>query len=273
MSPAVRGNDYAKGNPGGGAPLGNDNAVGNDGGAPEGNWNAAEYHGWSDPLKHYHRLAGSPRETVDRFLAEYVEDYALVHQMDTEEVEADEKVMNGLRKLAATHDQRTRANGEVAKGGFMVEREIEYEGSDGETQTFTQDVPNPALEADFRLGQKRRNIRDRLDFGLHESVEARKRQQQWEEVFGESDDVSASADEPESEVEVTIDHADENQQESADAQSTQPTATAEATNTAPIVADGSGNAAETSATDRGESETTDDEQNLDLSRPEVPSTW
>jgi hypothetical protein len=257
-----------------GAPTGNTNGAGNSGGgAPEGNWNAAKYHGWSDSLKHYHRLAGSPREKVDRFLDEYVEDYALVHRMDIEEVEANEKVMNGLRKLAAIHDQTARANGEVGKDGLIVEREVEFEDVDGETHTYTKRVTNPALEADFRLTQKRWDIRERLDFGLRESVEARKRQQQWEEAFGESDDASASANEPESGIEVTGGHADENQQESAEARSDQPTATAEATNTAPIVADGSGNVAETSAADRGESETTDDEQDLDLSRPEVPSTW
>jgi hypothetical protein len=205
-----------------GAPAGNSNAAGNSGGgAPKGNWNAATHHGWSDSLKHYHRLAGSPREKVDRFLDEYVEDYALVHRMDIEEVEADEKVMNGLRKLAAIHDQTARANGRVAIEGPIVEREVEFEDVDGETHTYTNDVTNPALEADFRLIQKRWDIRERLDFGLRESVEARKRQQQWEEVFGGLNDDS----EGEGETERTDAH-------------NQPPASAEAETASVAVADG-----------------------------------
>ena len=41
--PAPKGNNYAAGNSGGGAPEGNSNAVGNDGGAPEGNANAMRH--------------------------------------------------------------------------------------------------------------------------------------------------------------------------------------------------------------------------------------
>jgi hypothetical protein len=172
MSPAIRGNDYAKGNPGGGAPLGNDNAVGNDGGAPEGNWNAAQHHGWSDSLKHYHRLAGDPRKRVDEHIESHREMYARYHGLDmgnveqhivaNQDFEDEESVRDAFRELAAMHDQRMRADGPVAKEGFMVEREVEFEDTDGETHTYTKDVVNPAIEAGLRLSSKRHTLEENL---------------------------------------------------------------------------------------------------------------
>jgi hypothetical protein len=180
MSPAIRGNDYAKGNPGGGAPTGNDNAVGNDGGAPAGNWNAAKHHGWSDPLKHYHRLAGEPRETVDRYIEEFRDEYARYHGIDetdaitveshivaTREFDTEEEVRDAFRKVGAIFDQRWRTNGPVFDEGMVVEEEVEFETPDGETVTYTNVKANPALEASHRLFWKRRGLE--VDLGLIEN--------------------------------------------------------------------------------------------------------
>lgn len=167
--PAIRGNDYAKGNPGGGAPEGNQNAVGNDGGAPEGNRNAVKHGGWADPLKHYKRLkdgtlADDPfkaREWIDWHVAEYVQDYALVHGMSTEAVRADGDVMDRLRALAAMEDLEMRAAAEELLTP-TVEREVEHEFPDGETRTCTTETVNPAGWASLRLSQRHRNERKRL---------------------------------------------------------------------------------------------------------------
>lgn len=179
MSPAIRGNDYAKGNSGGGAPEGNDNAVGNDGGAPEGNWNAAKHHGWSDPLKHYHRLAGQPREKVDTYIHEWREQYANYHDLDTDVIgveqhivttrdfESVEAVRDAFRKLGAMYDQAWRAKEPTFKEGLVVEEEVEFETADGETVTYTNSKMNPAVEAGFRLTSKRRKLE--VELGLIEN--------------------------------------------------------------------------------------------------------
>lgn len=169
--PAIKGNSYAKGNPGGGAPEGNQNAVGNDGGAPEGNRNAVKHGGWSDPLKHYERLkdgtlADDPfkaREWIDRHVAEYVQDSALVHGMSTEAVRADDDVMDRLRALAAMLDLEMRASAEEILTP-RVEREVEHEFPDGETRTCTTEVINPAWRPAVRLTQRHRN--ERRDLGI-----------------------------------------------------------------------------------------------------------
>lgn len=173
--PAIRGNDYAKGNSGGGAPEGNQNAVGNDGGAPEGNWNAAKHHGWSDPLKHYHRLAGQPRERVDTYIREWREMYAEYHGIgDTgvitveshivaaRDFETGEEVRDAFRKLGAMYDQSWRAKEPTFKEGLVVEEEVEFETADGETVTYTNPKVNPAVEAGFRLTSKRRKLEVKL---------------------------------------------------------------------------------------------------------------
>lgn len=179
MSPAIRGNDYAKGNPGGGAPEGNQNAVGNDGGAPEGNWNAAKHHGWSDSLKHYHRLAGQPRERVDTYIREWREQYAEYHGLDTDGTEVEQHIVttrdfesipavrDAFRKLGAMYDQCWRAKEPTFKEGLVVEEEVEFETADGETVTYTNPKVNPAVEAEFRLTSKRRKLE--MDLGLIEN--------------------------------------------------------------------------------------------------------
>lgn len=170
--PAEIGNDYATGNSGGGAPIGNDNARGNDGGAPVGNSNAAKYHGWSDSLKHYHRLEGDARDRADRMIEERREMYAEFYRLDLDAVDAhivehqafesEAAVRDAFRKLAAMSDQRHRTNRPVFEDGLIVEEECEVETSDGELETYTTRKTNPALEADFRLSSKRRSLEQRL---------------------------------------------------------------------------------------------------------------
>lgn len=193
MSPAIRGNDYAKGNDGG-APPGNSNAVGNSGGpgAPKGNARAAKHHGWSDTLKHYHRLTSDAKELVDQYLAEYVEDYALVHGMDIEAVEADEEVMNDLRRLAANHDQWMRTTGPIFEEGIVIEEECEYEHDDGTVETWTESKINPAENASHRLMNKRWKIRERLGIEIETVRKARERQEALAEIFENADDVDWS---------------------------------------------------------------------------------
>lgn len=56
-----------------GAPLGNNNAVGNSGGgAPKGNFNAGIHAGFSDWRKHYERLWGEAKEWVDELTEDYI---------------------------------------------------------------------------------------------------------------------------------------------------------------------------------------------------------
>lgn len=179
MSPAIRGNNYAKGN-NGGAPEGNSNAAGNDGGAPEYNTNAVKHHGWSDSLKHYHRLSGAPKELADRILGDYIDDYALVHEMDAEEVKADETVMNDLRRLAANYNQWMCASVPGVKEGFIIEEEREYEDEDGEIHTYPHRKVNPSERACWRLTQKWFKLREKLEVDAESVREARRKQQQYE---------------------------------------------------------------------------------------------
>ena len=141
-----------------GAPEGNQNAVGNSGGgAPEGNANAIRHAGWSDPAKHYDRLVDDARQQVDELVAAYTDRYRDAHGR-----EPDEEEMNQLRELAAMHHQWWCATAVVLEEGLVVEREIEFEAQDGETQTVTTPAVHPAQEACFRLSSRMRSKREEL---------------------------------------------------------------------------------------------------------------
>lgn len=159
-----------------GAPEGSQNALGNSGGgAPKNNLNAATHCGWSDPLKHYERLReirppvpfGSFGDGDDRFddafewvcvlVDEHVDDYALMHDLDPEEVREDEEVMRKIREIAALSDQCLRTSLETLMN-FTVEKEQEYETADGETVTVTTETINPSWRADIRTSQRQRNL-------------------------------------------------------------------------------------------------------------------
>lgn len=175
MSPAIRGNDYAKGNSGGGAPEGNTNAKGH--GAPVGNLNAATHQGYCDPLKYYHRLIGDARELADQSItdwygvyAEYhyiAEDDVEAHIADHREFESEQEVCDAFRRLAAMYQLIHLPWVAVHDEGFGVEEEVEFETEDGETHTFTNMRAHPGLEASHRISTKRRQLE--LDLGLIEN--------------------------------------------------------------------------------------------------------
>ena len=147
--------------PGHGAPVGNDNAVGNSGGgAPKGNTNALKYGGWCDSGKLYDRLRGEAKEWVDTMVDAYADRYR------EHEGEPSEDTMREFEKLATMSHQERLALGESIRtgvaGGLLIEREEERE-IDGETVTVTTRVPHPASTASLHLSSRRRNRMDELN--------------------------------------------------------------------------------------------------------------
>ena len=147
--------------PGHGAPVGNDNAVGNSGGgAPKGNTNALKYGGWCDSGKLYDRLRGEAKEWVDTMVDAYADRYR------EHEGEPSEDTMREFEKLATMSHQQRLALGESIRtgvaGGLLIEREEERE-IDGETVTVTTRVPHPASTASLHLSSRRRNRMDELN--------------------------------------------------------------------------------------------------------------
>jgi len=143
---------------------GNQNAVGNSGGSPpEGNTNAATHGGYCDPLKHFDRLYGDARERADELIEDYRDDYALVHDMDATEVEADEQLMNRFRALAALVHQEGWVQYELIENlNIEQTREIEV---DDETRTYTTEKVNPAISALVRIAARIRT--ERRDLRIH----------------------------------------------------------------------------------------------------------
>lgn len=176
MTPAIRGNSYAEGNSGGGAPEGNDNARNNDGGAPPGNLNAVKHHGYCNPLTHYHRLEGVAREHADEIIAGEREVYAEYHIIDEDDVEAhivehrefgtEEDVRDAFRRLGAMSEIFFRSAAFFFEHGPVTKEEHEYETEAGETATYTTHKPNPVWEADHRRYSQRRRLE--LALGLIE---------------------------------------------------------------------------------------------------------
>jgi hypothetical protein len=218
--PAIRGNDYAKGNDGG-APVGNTNAVGNSGGpgAPPGNARAATHHGWSDPLKHYHRLAGEAKAAADELAQSAYEDYVLVHELAYDEDETDEDwsslrdvveshlvesgryasveaARDAFRTFGALYDMRFRTDISFFEDGFMVDRDFEYETEDGETKSYTQPVVNPAIDAGLRITSKKWSLREELGI-THADVTAAHRNHERKQTLAELLDGEHEVIEPE----------------------------------------------------------------------------
>lgn len=147
--------------PGHGAPVGNDNAVGNSGGgAPKGNMNALKYGAWCDSGMLYDRLEGEAKEWVDMLVADYADRYR------ENEGEPSEETMREFEKLATMHHQTRLALGESLRtgvaGGLLIEREEEHE-IDGETVTVTTHSPHPATTAHLQLSSRRRNQEHELN--------------------------------------------------------------------------------------------------------------
>lgn len=123
----LEGNDYAEDNPGGGAPVGNDNS--------------ATHNGWADPDKFYERLEREQKEYVDKLTECYVEE----SKADLPE----EEIQKKARRLAMCHMQWQSTTLDTFKRGWVLEEEIEYEG-----ETYTKRKINPAFKAERRVRSK-----------------------------------------------------------------------------------------------------------------------
>lgn len=124
-------NDYAKGNPGGGPPENNSNAV--------------IHGGWSDPDKFYQRLEGEQKEFVDRLTESYVKE----SKADLPEDEIHKKA----RRLSTYHLLWRKTTIDSFERGWVLEEEIECE-----SETYTKQKLNPALEAEHRINSKDRKL-------------------------------------------------------------------------------------------------------------------
>lgn len=124
-------NDYAKGNPGGGAPVGNDNSV--------------VHNGWADPEKFYNRLEDDAKEYVDRLTESYVE----CSKADL----PDDEIREKARRLSIQHIQWRSTAADTFERGWGLEEEIEVEG-----ETYTIWKLNPALKAERRINSKDREL-------------------------------------------------------------------------------------------------------------------
>lgn len=123
----LEGNTYAENNPGGGAPVGNDNS--------------AVHNGWADPDKFYERLDEDRKEYVDKLTESYVKE----SKADLPEDEIRKKA----RRLSTYHVQYLETAGDTFDRGWVLEEEIEYEG-----ETYTKRKVNPALKAGHRINSK-----------------------------------------------------------------------------------------------------------------------
>lgn len=120
-------NDFAKDNPGGGAPIGNTNS---------------EIHGgWADPDKVYDRIEGEEKEFVERLEESYIKS----SKADLPEEEIKEKA----RRLSTYHLLWRKTTVDSFERGWVFEEEIEYEG-----ETYIKQKVNPALEAELRINSK-----------------------------------------------------------------------------------------------------------------------
>jgi len=142
----LAGNDYAEGNPGGGA--------------PEGNANAEIHGGFADWWKAYERFDEDTREWVDGLAAD-MRKKAAEHAPDIPaERRAElclEKATLMLLELRVSADVWCSPDGSGPGRGLIVEREAEI---DGETVTIRD--TNPALRAETALSRRQREIAEEL---------------------------------------------------------------------------------------------------------------
>ncbi|WP_049942098.1 hypothetical protein [Haloterrigena turkmenica] len=123
--------NFAEVNPGGDAPIGNDNS--------------ATHNGWSDPDKYYDRLEGKANEYVDELAESYIKE----SKADLPEDERRKKA----RRLATYHLQWDSAAADTLERGVVLEEEIEHEG-----ETYIISKINPAFEADNRINSKQMKL-------------------------------------------------------------------------------------------------------------------
>jgi len=147
--PAPEGNDYAVGNPGGGAPEGNQNAVGNDGGgAPEGNANALKHGALADPSNLYSHL----NEQETRWIESLVDGYLQFAPFD-----GDDPRRERLTRYCIMAYQEWAAADVVLKEGLTVSKQVGV-NDDGEP-VLVDDIHHLverelALNAKVRQGLK-----------------------------------------------------------------------------------------------------------------------
>jgi uncharacterized protein YjcR len=185
---APEGNQNAAGNPGGGPPPGNDNAVGNaGGGASPGNDNALKHGGWSDPALTWERLEGRDQEAADHRIDGLVEQYALVHDVDEATVRADEDLLGDFREIVAMRSQRWgTVAATIEEMSVEREREVPVRGADGETVTITEQAANPAFTAGFTLSRRIFEVREKLGISPTAITEAYQERKHAERELGAS---------------------------------------------------------------------------------------
>lgn len=138
----LKGNTYAEGNPGGGA--------------PELNTNASIHDGFADWQKAYTRFDDETREWVD-WLAGEVRERAAEHAPDVDADRRDRLAREygtlGVLERKAMADAWIDPNGEHPGRGHVIEETVDIDG-----ETYTVRKENPALRAEHALSGRRRKI-------------------------------------------------------------------------------------------------------------------
>ncbi|TKR24341.1 hypothetical protein [Natronomonas salsuginis] len=143
----LEGNDFAEGNPGGGAPKGNANA---------------EIHGgFSDWQKAYERFDEETKAHVDR-LRECMRETAKANAPDVPEERRERLIkekatLSVLWKRAAADTLGTPENPVDGARGIVIEEEYEHNG-----ETYTIEKANPAWKANHILSGRQRQIAKEL---------------------------------------------------------------------------------------------------------------
>lgn len=140
-------NDFAEGNPGGGAPTLNTNA--------------AVHSGFSDWEKAYERFDSETRAYVDRLIAD-MRETAKEHALDVdadrrEELLKEKATLSILYRRASADSIGTPSDPVDGARGIVIEDDIEHAG-----ETYTVRKPNPVLKATHRHRQRQREIAEEL---------------------------------------------------------------------------------------------------------------
>jgi hypothetical protein len=131
----LKDNDHAEGNPGGGP--------------PEGNTNAMTYGAWCDWRKQYERLDRAAKAHVNTLIEAVIESSKTEIDGETREEKA--------RELAMCYQLVDNARVQVFEEGWGVESEVQY----GD-ETVTTIKPNPAITAERRHKRRKRKLQREL---------------------------------------------------------------------------------------------------------------
>ena len=142
-----------------GAPLGNDNAVGNSGGgAPRLNSNAEIHGGFGEWRKVYDRLDGKTKEHTNLLIAD-LREIAREHAPDIDP-ERREELIQEYATLSIMHEKASCdafAFDTDGARGFVIEEERESGG-----ETYTSYKANPALRASRSHTARQRELSEEL---------------------------------------------------------------------------------------------------------------